>query len=99
MSVEIDSGERILVMRAEGTVKLRVKSVSKIKACVEELLRDKSPQSVPTNAVYDAVVAAGIEVGSREAVLKHLRALAQDGRVVSEPHGTNGAKAWKWVAS
>jgi hypothetical protein len=55
---------------------------------------------VTTSDLYDEAQRRGLDVSSRETILKHLRALEREGRVVADVRPEfHGAKAWKWVTT
>lgn len=97
LEVEISTEDRVLRMETRGKMQIKIKIVSKVRTAVEEFLKAHPGVFSSTTEVFEAVNATTTDVVGREAVLKQLRVLQEDQRVVGETHGTRGGKAWKWV--
>lgn len=97
VSVEIDQRERVLAMEVRGTVKIKVRAVSPIRAAIEEFLRKQGDSPQSTDDVRLAVAATVGKPPTSEGVRKQLRALESEGLVAGHVVGTQGAKGWTWV--
>jgi hypothetical protein len=99
VSVEIDGPNRILKMEVQGTVKIKVRATSQIRAAIEEFLQKEGEAHRTTDEILGAVAGSTGMTPSSEGVRKHLRALENEGLVAGQVVGTQGAKGWTWVKS
>jgi hypothetical protein len=98
VSVEIDSAKRVLEMRVEGTVQIKVQRVSKVREAIEEYLKS-APEPPTTSEVLRATTEALGRDFTRQAISKHLNDLEANGRVAGAAMGdSRGTKGWTWVS-
>jgi AAA domain len=97
---EFDYARDAFTMRATGDVlHVNVRRASKIPEFLAMYLQN-AQEFVPTADLFTEAQRLGLNVSSREAILKHLRTLHDQGRVVAEVRPEfHGAKAWKWASA